>query len=850
MRSIQRVGAATLFLRGTLGSPRNDASPARRVAPFSSPVPRPNAAPAPARVPHRRGRAFTVAASAREMGPPAGRGEGARAGGLAGIDESDPRRPRGPNARAPPPGATSDAAMPAGGTAAMTHSDDDDDDGATSGTPALAVERLLALEREGLKFHQMRERCRAILAAPGVHVPSFAADALDILAKRSRGGRTSSSSTVDPVAHLIMECVPRVTAHIRERHDFPMMDDTSVRERFADSRDRSPGVRLILEALADFDDDCNDGDGGSTNRLLVTDRARLDPRTLLRVAETYGVSLEDLTDAGGEDAARSLETYARSLIHREGKHAPGVNLALWFSLDAFANEETVDELTRAGAFGLASDVAACVAGDGLKRRCVEACLELGDSGDHAGLRAAHAAAERFRLGTVFPTAKTRYFESTIKRMVAKGQAEAALRHAGDDEHLQRCVIASLVASGDASTAAEYVARLAPDFAGSGGDFDKMCGLLGTETELAAAQAARREAHVQLPEDMSENGGVVWVDDEDGLRAACDALLAADVVGIDTEWAADPDAERAAAERNRRRKGTRWARKRWRDQKKLAKKLAAEAEALEASNGESDVDDCSSGDASSGDASSGEGERTGAGAGAEDEDAAERRAASVVALLQVATRDRVFLVDLPALLRACPDAIAPTLGAVLADRSVLKTGFGVAEDLRRLARLHPPAFGAERLGGPRGGVGPVIDLQHVWAAGTRIAREEAAAGGRAKRGRRARAAAAAAAAEGVHGVGGGGVDASPPKRLVGPWSLKEHYQRKHLVGLSHLTAAVLGKPLDKATRMSDWSKRPLTSRQVTYAALDAWVLVELMRTLRENHAEELERLAGGLTHVRE
>ena len=133
----------------------------------------------------------------------------------------------------------------------------------------------------------------------------------------------------------------------------------------------------------------------------------------------------------------------------------------------------------------------------------------------------------------------------------------------------------------------------------------------------------------------------------GLRAAADALLAADVVGLDTEWAADPDAERLRAERNRRKKGTRWARKRWRDQKKLAKKLAKEeAEALEASNGESsDADD----------ASSGEGDGTGAGVGGEDEDAdaAERRAASVVALLQVATRDRVFLVDLPALLRACP-----------------------------------------------------------------------------------------------------------------------------------------------------------------------------------------------------
>ena len=768
------------------------------------------------------------------MGAPAGRGEGARAGGLAGIDESDPRRPRGPNARAAAPGATSDAATPAGGTAAMTHDDDEVD--ATSGTPALAVERLLALEREGMKFHQMRERCRAILAAPDVHVPSFAADALAILANHP--GRKTAA--VDPIAHLIMECVPRVTAHIRERHDFPMMDDASVRERFVDSKDRSPGVRLILDALAAVDDDDKSADGSTDRR--ATDKTRLDPRTLLRVAETYGVSLEDLTDAGGRDARTSLEAYARSLIYREGKHAPGVNLALWFSLDAFADVETVDELTRAGAFGLASDVAACVAGDGLKRRCVEACLELGDSGDHAGLRAAHAATERFRLGTVFPTAKARYFESTIKRMVAKGQAEAALRHAGDDKDLRRCVIASLVESGDASTAAEFVARLASEYGEAGEDFD-VGELLGTEKELAAAQAARRDAHVQLPDGMTENGGVVWVDDEDGLRAACDALLAADVVGLDTEWAADPDAERLRAERNRRKKGTRWARKRWRDQKKLAKKLAKEeAEALEASNGESsDADD----------ASSGEGDGTGAGVGGEDEDAdaAERRAASVVALLQVATRDRVFLVDLPALLRACPDAIAPRLGAVLADRSVLKTGLGVAEDLRRLARLHPPAFGAERLGGPRGGVGPVIDLQHVWAAGTRIAREEAADGGRAKRGRRARAA-AAAAAEGGEGGGGGGVDASPPKRLVGPWSLKEHYQRKHLVGLSHLTAAVLGKPLDKATRMSDWSKRPLTPRQVTYAALDAWVLVELMRTLRENHAEELERLAGGLTHVRE
>ena len=48
----------------------------------------------------------------------------------------------------------------------------------------------------------------------------------------------------------------------------------------------------------------------------------------------------------------------------------------------------------------------------------------------------------------------------------------------------------------------------------------------------------------------------------------------------------------------------------------------------------------------------------------------------------------------------------------------------------------------------------------------------------------------------------------------------------------------------------WSMLVGVQRQLARRLLMRLALVELMRTLRENHAEELERLAGGLTHVRE
>ncbi|XP_072287435.1 exonuclease mut-7 homolog isoform X2 [Pyxicephalus adspersus] len=50
------------------------------------------------------------------------------------------------------------------------------------------------------------------------------------------------------------------------------------------------------------------------------------------------------------------------------------------------------------------------------------------------------------------------------------------------------------------------------------------------------------------------------------------------------------------------------------------------------------------------------------------------------------------------------------------------------------------------------------------------------------------------------------------------------------GLSLLVKDVLGKPLDKTEQLSNWDKRPLREDQITYAAADAYCLLEVFETL--------------------
>jgi len=61
------------------------------------------------------------------------------------------------------------------------------------------------------------------------------------------------------------------------------------------------------------------------------------------------------------------------------------------------------------------------------------------------------------------------------------------------------------------------------------------------------------------------------------------------------------------------------------------------------------------------------------------------------------------------------------------------------------------------------------------------------------------------------------------------------------GLSELVFLCLGMPLDKTYQISDWERRPLSEDQLTYAALDAYCLLEVYEVLKEWVAESRLRV---------
>ncbi|NXK93543.1 MUT7 Exonuclease, partial [Formicarius rufipectus] len=156
----------------------------------------------------------------------------------------------------------------------------------------------------------------------------------------------------------------------------------------------------------------------------------------------------------------------------------------------------------------------------------------------------------------------------------------------------------------------------------------------------------------------------------------------------------------------------------------------------------------------------------------------------VALLQIALRDQVFLLDLPRLLQQAEvegekEELPRFIQMLYSDPAITKLGYGMSGDLSSLAATCSALKDTEKQ------QHSVVDLLTVDKQ----------------------------------------VDGLSPEH-----SHEERGVRQQEKGLSLLVQHVLGKPLDKTEQLSNWEKRPLRKEQILYAASDAYCLLEIYERL--------------------
>ncbi|XP_077643994.1 exonuclease mut-7 homolog isoform X3 [Lonchura striata] len=165
----------------------------------------------------------------------------------------------------------------------------------------------------------------------------------------------------------------------------------------------------------------------------------------------------------------------------------------------------------------------------------------------------------------------------------------------------------------------------------------------------------------------------------------------------------------------------------------------------------------------------------------------------VALLQLALKDEVFLLDLPQLLEQAEaegekEKLPHFIQMLYSDATITKLGYGMSGDLSSLAATCSTLKDTEKQ--MQGVVDLLaVDKQLQWGKDSRK------------------------------------VDGLSPEH-----SHEQRGVRQPEKGLSLLVQHVLGKPLDKTEQLSNWEKRPLREEQILYAASDAYCLLEIYERL--------------------
>mmetsp|Transcript_9231 Transcript_9231/g.27317 ORF Transcript_9231/g.27317 Transcript_9231/m.27317 type:complete len:132 (+) Transcript_9231:127-522(+) len=126
---------------------------------------------------------------------------------------------------------------------------------------------------------------------------------------------------------------------------------------------------------------------------------------------------------------------------------------------------------------------------------------------------------------------------------------------------------------------------------------------------------------------------------------------------------------------------------------------------------------------------------------------------------------------------CSHVLAAALEAVMLTPTITKIGFAAGGDLGGIARGYPALQCCAR-------ALPVVDVRD------QEARRRAQRGGLSKK------------------------------------------QAQQGLSLSSLAEQYLGRPINKALQVSDWTRRPLSAAQEQYAALDAWVPLRVHEVMTE------------------
>lgn len=211
----------------------------------------------------------------------------------------------------------------------------------------------------------------------------------------------------------------------------------------------------------------------------------------------------------------------------------------------------------------------------------------------------------------------------------------------------------------------------------------------------------------------------------------------------------------------------------------------------------------------------------------------------VSVLQIGSKTHVFLVDMLAIcfnarntqsegadipLTPEQQALSSVLEAILGDKDIIKVGFGLRYDFKRLAESYPwmPCFGAAQQAQQADCEGPTESAPQPPAAIETIPVRSVPIQSH--------------------------VDALVLARSAGDGRMA--YKR---LGLAAVCRIVLGQALDKSEQTSSWEVRPLSENQLNYAAIDVACLVDIFENIINKRPEFLATywmtlFSGNLTDI--